>query len=61
MSPKIEKDLIACIGKLIQNTILEEAREAKYFSICADEAVDSSNNEQMPLILRFVDKHGGGQ
>ena len=30
-------------------------KSAKFFSICADEAADSSNREQLPLILRFVD------
>lgn len=26
-----------------------------FFSVCADEAADSSNKEQLPLVLRFVD------
>ena len=27
----------------------------KFFSVCTDEAGDSSNKEQLPLVLRFVD------
>ena len=27
----------------------------KFFSVCADEAGDSSNKEQLPLVLCFVD------
>ena len=30
--------------------------DSKFFSVLADEAQDSSNKEQMPVIIRFVDK-----
>ena len=33
-----------------------EVREARFYSVLADEAVDVSVKEQMPLVLRFVDK-----
>ena len=32
-------------------------KSAKFFSICANEVADSSNQEQLPLILRFVDSN----
>ena len=38
--------------------ILHEERAAKYFSVCADEASDVANKEQLSLILRFVDQAG---
>ena len=31
-------------------------RDSKFFSVLADEAQDCSNKEQMPVIIRFVDK-----
>ena len=34
---------------------MREVKHAKFFSVFADEAADSSNKEQLPLVLRFVD------
>ena len=31
-------------------------RDSTFFSVLADEAQDCSNKEQMPVIIRFVDK-----
>ena len=42
----------------MQEKILQEVRAAKYFSVCADEASDVANKEQLSLILRFVDQAG---
>ena len=33
-------------------------KETTYFSVLFDETQDVSNKEQMPLVLRFVDKNG---
>ena len=57
-SKTIQNQLISCCGDHIRNVIIKELREAKYFSILADEAVDRSNKEQMSLVLRYVDKIG---
>ena len=43
---------------MIREQILCRVRKAKFFSVCADEAADCSNKEQLPLILRFVDVAG---
>ena len=53
-----QNDLICAVEEWIQENILEEVREAKFLSVCADEAADSSNKEQLSLMLRFVDKTG---
>ena len=55
-SPIIQNDLICAVEEWIQEKILEEVREAKFFSVCAEEAADSLNKEQLSLVLRFVDK-----
>ena len=55
ISPQIQNDLIACTGEWIRKQIINDVKSAKFFSVCADEAADSSNQEQLPLILRFVD------
>ena len=57
-SPTIQNDLINATGEWIQEKILHEVRAAKYFSVCADEASDVANKEQLSLILRFVDQAG---
>lgn len=57
-SKTIQNEIISIIGETIQNKILNEVCEGgKVFSVIADEARDISNKEQMPLIIRYVDKH----
>ena len=55
-SPKIQNELIECYAEVVQEELLDEVRRADFFSVLADEAVDSANIEQMPIVLRFVDK-----
>ena len=58
LSPTIQNELIECCGKVIQEDILRDVRKAPFFSVCADESADASNQEQLPLVLRFVDESG---
>ena len=57
-SPTIQNDLIAACKQWIQGRIINEVKSSKYFAVCADEAADISNKEQLPLVLRFVDSSG---
>ena len=43
---------------MVSAKIIKEVREAKFFPVCADEAVDVSTKEQLPPILRFIDTNG---
>ena len=53
-----QNELIHIIGKeIIQSEILEEIKDAKFFSIMADEAT-THNKEQCAFCVRFVDKTG---
>ena len=55
-SKTIQNELIEIIGEQIREKILEEVKQARFFSILADEAAaDVSNEEQLSLVLRFVD------
>ena len=54
-SPKIQNELIECCAEVVQEELLDEVRRADFFSVLADDAVDSANIEQMPIVLRFVD------
>ena len=57
-SPQIQNELISAIAEWFQQRIIMEVKEAKYFAVCADEAVDASTREQLPLVLRFIDTNG---
>ncbi len=46
--------LLEISGKLIQNQIIEEIQQAKYFSILGDETADISNQEHFALCIRYV-------
>ena len=53
--PRLQNDIIKCCGQVVTETIINEVKRNKYFSIIADEAADCSNKEQLSLVLRFVD------
>lgn len=53
MSPQTQNELIQII---ILRDIVKEAKQAKYYSIMADE-VTSHNNEQLAFCVRFVDEN----
>ena len=55
-SKTIQNEIIEVLDTYIQDKIVAEINEAGAFSLLADEASDSSNKEQLPLVLRFVDQ-----
>ena len=57
-SPEVQNDLITCCGEWIQRKLIQEVLKARYFSIYADEAADSSNSEQLPLVRNVCYKRG---
>ena len=58
ISNTIQNEIIVTVGKWMQKVIVKDIREgSRVFSIIADEGRDCSNKEQMPLIIRYVDKH----
>ena len=54
-SKTIQNEIIEICGELITENLVKEIKKAKYFSVLADEATDSSNVEQLAIVLRFVD------
>ena len=50
-----QNQLIEVIGKALQKQIADEVGEAGAFAVLADEAADSSNKEQLPQVVRYVD------
>ena len=57
ISKTSQDKMIKCFGQVISETIVNDIKESKFFTIIADEAADSSHKEQMALVLRFVDKN----
>lgn len=53
-SKTIQNELIHVIGRHIQSNILLEVKNAKFYSVIADEVTDVSNKEQLSLCLRYV-------
>ena len=56
ISPNIQNQIIQCIGDVIRTDIVEAVRKSKFFTVLCDEASDSSNKEQMSLVIRYVDE-----
>ena len=54
----IQNGLTDCCGDFVKYQIIKEIRDAKFFSILADEVADLTDKKQMPLVLCFVDKEG---
>ena len=53
-SKTIQNEIIAICGDLIRQQILDNIKEALFFSIIADEATDVANKEQLSISIRFV-------
>ena len=53
-SKSIQIELIGVIGKAIQNEVIDEVKEAKFYSVIADEVTDAANREELSLVLRYV-------
>ena len=58
-SPIIQNQMIDCCKKYIQDDLVDEIKDAGYFSIIADEAKNVSNLEQLSIVFRFVDSKTG--
>jgi len=60
-SKTIQNELITICGDMIRNRILDDIRQAKFYSVIADEASDSANDEQLAISIRYVDTSGNAQ
>ncbi|XP_059446498.1 uncharacterized protein LOC132178053 [Corylus avellana] len=56
-SPTVQKQILHVFSTKVKEIIRNEIGDAK-FCVIVDEARDESMNEQMAIVLRFVDKNG---
>ncbi|CAB4007353.1 52 kDa repressor of the inhibitor of the kinase-like [Paramuricea clavata] len=54
-SKTIQNEILEICGEMITEILVGEVKQAKFFSVLADEATDCSNVEHMTVVLRFVD------
>ena len=55
MSHGVVNEMITIMGNTLLRDILSSIRAAKWFSVMADETRDISNDEQMTVVIRWVD------
>ena len=53
-SKTIQNELINITGSRIQSDILREIKQAKFYTVIADEVSDVSNKEQLSIAIRYV-------
>lgn len=53
-SHKIRNEIICIMGQQVRQTIFEQIKKSKYFSILFDCTPDKSHQEQMSQIIRYV-------
>ena len=56
ISADIQNQLIQAMGDEVLSKIIEQARDAKFFSLLVDETSDISRQEQVSFVLRYVNK-----
>ena len=54
LSPAIQNEFISILGQHVLDKILDDIREAKYYSIMFDSTPDLAHDDQMSQVIRYV-------
>ena len=54
-SPEVQNEILQLMSHAILRAVVKQIQEADYFTIMLDECVDSSDNEQLAICIRYVD------
>ena len=54
-SPDIQNEMLEILGKTVLRRIVVDVQNALFYAIMVDETTDCSNQEQVVLVLRWVD------
>ncbi len=57
-SASIQNSILTILGDMIRNKICDEIKEVKMLSLLVDETKDLSKQEQMSIVLRYVNSEG---
>lgn len=52
-SKTIQNQMISLVASTIQDKIISDIKDAKYFTILADEVADCANVEQLSIVIRL--------
>nr|CAI5851170.1 unnamed protein product [Callosobruchus analis] len=58
LSKTIQNEIIEIMAKTVRNGILNDIKEAKYYTIMFDCTPDVSHTEQMSQVIRYVKRNG---
>ena len=53
---KLYKKVIKCFEQELRGIIISEVKQAKFFSVMADECSDVANKEQLAIVIRYVNE-----
>ena len=61
LSHEPQNELLHCMATMVQSNIVSKVKEARFWSIIADETKDASKTEQLSVCVRYWDTTGGKQ